>query len=573
LISLIPETMDNKMSFIAYFSMEIAVDPAIPTYSGGLGILAGDTLRAAADLRLSMVGMTLLYHKGYFRQHLDAQGNQTESAVDWNPGDLLQLMQPHITVTIEGRKVQVQAWRYTLQGISNHKIQVYFLDTLLPENTPWDQTLTDSLYGGDPRYRLCQEIVLGLGGFRMLQALGYKNIQDYHMNEGHSALLTVALLDEVLEGREKTCEEQKAARESVRKQCVFTTHTPVAAGQDQFPRDLVRQVLGEEKTKEFETTGCFFNGDLNMTHLALFFSRYINGVSLRHKQVSSNMFPGYPINSVTNGVHAATWTSMPFCRLYDKTIPAWRRDNLYLRYATSIPLDEIQQAHCEAKQNLLAEITRRTNVQLDPAIMTIGFARRATLYKRANLLFSDMDRLKEIAVRAGPFQFIFGGKAHPSDGGGKAMIRAVFQAAHVLRDRVPIVYLEEYDMALAKHVCAGVDLWLNTPQKPEEASGTSGMKAALNGVPSLSILDGWWIEGHIEGITGWAVGDSSQPESNSAKETASLYDQLEFAILPMYYNLPAEFAKVGRSAIALNGSFYNAERMAFQYLENGYISE
>ena len=573
LISLIPEKLDNKTYPIAYFSMEIAVDPAIPTYSGGLGILAGDTLRAAADLSLPMVGMTLLYHKGYFRQHLDAQGNQTESAVDWDPGELLQPMQPRITVTIEGRKVQVRAWRYTLQGVSNHEIQVYFLDTALPENTPWDQTLTDSLYGGDSHYRLCQEVVLGLGGFKMLHALGYDNIQDYHMNEGHSALLTMALLEEVTEGRGSICAAKKADRESVRKRCVFTTHTPVPAGQDQFPRDLVRQVLGEELTTAFEAIGCFFNGDLNMTHLALIFSRYINGVSLRHKQISRGMFPGYPIDSVTNGVHAATWTSMPFCRLYDKNIPAWRRDNLYLRYATSIPLDEIQQAHFEAKQDLLAEVTRRANVQLDPTIMTIGFARRATLYKRANLLFSDMDRLKEIAARVGPFQVIFGGKAHPSDGGGKAMIRAVFQAAEALRDTVRVVYLEEYDMALAKYLCAGVDLWLNTPQKPEEASGTSGMKAALNGVPSLSILDGWWIEGHVEGVTGWAVGESWEPESNSAKETASLYDKLEYAILPMYYAQPIEFAKVRRSAIALNGSFYNAERMAFQYLENGYISK
>ena len=573
MISLIPEKLDTKTALIAYFSMEIAVDPAIPTYSGGLGILAGDTLRAAADLSLSMVGMTLLYHKGYFRQHLDALGNQTESAVEWNPGELLQPMQPRITVTIEGRKVQVRAWRYILHGISNHEINVYFLDTALPENQPWDQTLTDSLYGGDSHYRLCQEVVLGLGGFKMLQALGYHDIQDYHMNEGHSALLTMALLEEVTEGQGITCGLKNTDRESVRKRCVFTTHTPVAAGQDQFPRDLVRQVLGEELTVAFEAIGCFFNEDLNMTHLALMFSRYINGVSLRHKQISRSIFPGYPIDSVTNGVHAATWTSGPFCRLYDKNIPAWRRDNLYLRYATSIPLDEIQQAHFEAKQDLLAHITKQAGVHLDPTIMTIGFARRAAMYKRANLLFSDINRLKKIAAGAGPFQVIFGGKAHPSDGGGKAMIKAVFQAADALRDAVRIVYLEEYDMALAKYVCSGVDLWLNTPQKPEEASGTSGMKAALNGVPSLSILDGWWIEGHVEGVTGWAVGESWEPESNSSKETASLYDKLEQTILPMFYTRPIEFAQVRRSAIALNGSFYNAERMAFQYLENGYLSK
>jgi starch phosphorylase len=557
---------------VAYFSMEVAVDPAIPTYNGGLGILAGDTLRAAADLSVPMIGMTLLYRKGYFRQHLDERGNQTEIPVDWAPVEFLQPMQPRITVTIEGRKVQVQAWRYTLRGFSNHDVHVYFLDTALPENSPWDQTLTDYLYGGDPHYRLCQEVLLGLGGFSMLHALGYDNIQVYHMNEGHSALLTIALLEQVTDGRGIRSATQ-ADREAVRKRCVFTTHTPVPAGQDQFPRDLVCQVLGKEPTGALETTGCFLNSVLNMTHLALVFSRYINGVSMRHEQISRGMFPGYPINSVTNGVHGATWASLPFRRLYDKHIPRWRRDNLYLRYAMSIPLDDIGQAHSEAKQDLLAEVKRRTNVQLDPAMMTIGFARRAAMYKRADLLFFDMSRLKRIATQTGPFQVIYGGKSHPWDGEGKAIIQAIFQAAEALRDTVRVVYLEEYDMALAKYLCAGVDLWLNTPEKPAEASGTSGMKAALNGVPSLSILDGWWIEGNVEGVTGWAIGDSWEAESNPAEETASLYDKLERVILPMYYTRPIEFAKVRRSVIALNGSFYNAQRMVFQYVENAYVAE
>jgi starch phosphorylase len=391
------------------------------------------------------------------------------------------------------------------------------------------------------------------------------------MNEGHSALLTIALLDEVTKGR-GICSATKADRESVRKRCVFTTHTPVPAGQDQFPRELVLQVLGEEPTAAVEAAGCFFQGVLNMTHLALVFSRYTNGVSMRHGEISCGMFPGYPVNSVTNGVHAATWASPSFCRLYDEHVPEWRRDNLYLRYAMSIPLDEIRQAHFQSKQNLLTEVKRRTGVQLDPNIMTIGFARRAAMYKRPDLLFSDLNRLKRICNQAGPFQIIYSGKAHPWDGVGKALIQTVFQASEALRDIVRVIYLEEYDLALAKHVCAGSDLWLNTPQKPEEASGTSGMKAALNGVPSLSILDGWWIEGHVEGVTGWAIGDSWDTESNLAKETASLYDKLEYVILPMYYARPNEFAIVMRSAIAVNGSFFNAERMVFQYVENAYIA-
>jgi starch phosphorylase len=565
-------TLTYKTSTIAYFSMEVAVDPGVATYNGGLGILAGDTLRAAADMGIPMIGMTLLYRKGYFRQHLDERGNQTESPVDWAPEEFLQPMQPRIVVAIEGRKVQVQAWRYTLHGVSNHDVYVYFLDTALPENSPWDQTLTDYLYGGDAHYRLCQEALLGLGGFSMLHALGYDNVQVYHMNEGHPALLTIALLEQVTDGR-GICSSTKSDMEAVRKRCVFTTHTPVRAGQDQFPRDLVRQVLGEEPTAALEAVECLFNGELNMTHLALVFSRYVNGVSMRHEEISRDMFPGYTINSVSNGVHAATWASLPFRCLYDKYIPEWRRDNLYLRYAIGIPVDELRQAHFQAKQDLLAEVKRRTNIQLDPNMMTIGFARRAATYKRADLLFSDLNRLKRIATQAGPLQVIYGGKSHPWDGGGKAIIQAIFQAAKALRDTVQVVYLEEYDMALGKHLCAGVDLWLNTPEKPAEASGTSGMKAALNGVPSLSILDGWWIEGHAEGVTGWAIGESWEVESNPAKEIASLYDKLERIILPMYYTRPIEFAKVMRSAIALNGSFYNAQRMLFQYVEHAYVAE
>jgi starch phosphorylase len=284
------------------------------------------------------------------------------------------------------------------------------------------------------------------------------------------------------------------------------------------------------------------------------------------------MFPGYPISSITNGVHAATWTSIPFQQLYDRHISEWRHDNLYLRYAVGIPAEEIREAHGQAKQELLAEVKRRTGIDLDPQVMTLGFARRATAYKRADLLFSDLERLKRIVRQVGPMQVIYGGKAHPRDEGGKALIRRIFDAAAALSDTVRVVYLEEYDMTLGKYLCAGVDLWLNTPQKPDEASGTSGMKAALNGVPSLSVLDGWWIEGHVEGVTGWSIGDSWDPESDPSKEVASLYDKLEYLILPMFYERPTAFPKVMRSSIALNGSFYNAQRMMFQYMENAYLS-
>lgn len=561
--------MPKALSTIAYFSMEVGLDPAMPTYSGGLGVLAGDTLRAAADLGIPMVGVTLLHREGYFSQHLDAQGNQSEASVEWSPEEFWEPLQPRVSVAVEGRQVQVRAWRYLVHGVSGHAAPVYFLDTALPANSPGDQALTDHLYGGDDRYRLCQEVVLGMGGLAMLRASGHIRVQAYHMNEGHSSLLALALLEERTERRGLRA-IKKADIQAVRQRCIFTTHTPVPAGHDRFPTDLMRQVLGEEQANALAAAGCLTNGSLNMTNLALFFSRYINGVSMRHEEISRDMYPSYPINSVTNGVHAVTWTATPFRRLYDRHIPEWRRDNLYLRYAIGIPLDEIQEAHALAKQELLTEVERRSGIRLDPAAMTIGFARRATAYKRADLLFSDPDRLRRIAHEVCPLQVIYAGKAHSRDESGQALIRRIFEAATALRDTMPVVYLEDYDMALGKYLCAGVDVWLNTPQKPQEASGTSGMKAALNGVPSLSILDGWWIEGHLEGATDWSIGDSWQAVSNPSVEATSLYDKLEHVILPMFYRRQNDFAEIMRSAIAVNGSFFNAQRMVSQYMHNAY---
>jgi starch phosphorylase len=566
-----PSRTPADLPTVAYFSMEIGLDPAMPTYSGGLGILAGDTLRAAADLAIPIIGVTLLHGKGYFCQHLDDQGNQSETPCDWSPREFLEPLGPRISLSIEGREVKVRAWRRLVAGVSGHTVPVYFLDTNLPDNSPWDRTLTDHLYGGDGHYRLCQEVVLGLGGVAMLRALGHKNVKAYHMNEGHSALLALALLEERTNGGGLHT-ITAADIDAVRHRCVFTTHTPVPAGHDQFPWDLVQRVLGEEQASFLASAQCCLDHNLNMTYLALFFSRYINGVSHRHEEISQSMFPNYPINSVTNGVHALTWTSQPFQRLYDRHIEEWRHDNLYLRYAISIPLNEIIEAHAKAKQELLAEVERRTSIRLDPSAMILGFARRATAYKRADLLFSDPQRLRSIAREIGPIQVIYAGKAHPRNEGGKAMIRRIFETMAALKDILHIAYLEEYDMALAKCICAGVDLWLNTPQKPREASGTSGMKAALNGVPSLSILDGWWIEGHVEGVTGWSIGDSWETESNPSAEIASLYRKLESVILPMFYGRHRAYAEIMRSAIALNGSFFNAQRMMLQYLKNAYIS-
>jgi starch phosphorylase len=560
----------RRLPSVAYFSMEVGLEPSMPTYSGGLGILAGDTLRTAADLDLPLVGVTLLHRKGYFRQHLDARGNQSEEPLAWSPENYLEPLEPRASVTIEGRSVQLRAWRYLVRGASRHAVPVYLLDAALEANSPWDRTLTDYLYGGDQRYRLCQEMLLGVGGVAMLRALGHERIQTYHMNEGHSALLVLGLLAEQA-GGQPVREVTPAAREAVRRQCIFTTHTPVPAGQDQFPVDLVRRVLGEELTRALSSAECCMNNMLNMTYLALFFSHYINGVAMRHGEISRDMFPRYPINSITNGVHAATWASAPFQRLYDRHFPEWRRDNLYLRYAVSITVGEILQAHAEAKQQMLAQVEERTGARLDSGVLTLGFARRATAYKRPDLVFSDLERLRRIAGQAGPLQVLFAGKAHPRDEGGKTLIRRIFEAAEALKDSVQVVYLEEYDMALARYLCSGVDVWLNTPHKPEEASGTSGMKAALNGVPSLSILDGWWVEGHLEGTTGWAIGEDGSKPSDRTLEATSLYDKLEYVVCPLFYRRPMAFAEVMRSTIALNGAFFNAQRMMVQYLQNAYL--
>jgi starch phosphorylase len=560
----------GQLPRIAYFSMEIGLESNLPTYSGGLGVLAGDTLRSAADLGLHMVGVSLVYREGYFRQHLDAQGNQTESPASWTPEKILEPMEPQVTIAIEGRQVKVRAWRYEIQGLFGHQVPVYFLDTALPENSSWDQTLTDHLYGGDSHYRLCQETVLGMGGIALLSALALEDRVIYHMNEGHAALLTLSLLESQCRQGQSLAPSEEAV-EAVRQKCLFTTHTPVPAGHDQFPWDLVKQVLGQDRAALLEATQCCVNGNLNMTYLALRFARYINGVAMRHGEISLGMFPGYPIDAITNGVHAVTWTSPPFADLFDRRISEWRQDNFYLRYAVGLSLHEVTEAHIQAKRALLAEVERQSGVHLPESAMTIGFARRATTYKRPDLLFSDLERLKGMAQRVGPIQVIYGGKAHPRDEGGKEMIRRVFQAAATLGDAVRMVYLENYDMALGKIVCAGVDLWLNTPLRPQEASGTSGMKAALNGVPSLSVLDGWWVEGHVEQVTGWAIGDDSTSPGDYSQDAASLYDKLERIILPLYYGKPEAYAKVRRAAIALNGSFFNTQRMVSQYVTNAYF--
>jgi starch phosphorylase len=561
---------DSDRVRIAYFSMEIAAHDDFPTYAGGLGVLAGDTLRSAADLGVPMAAVTLLHRKGYFRQRLDAEGKQSEVAQEWEPERALEPLEPRVSVYLAGRSVRVRAWRYSITGVNGSRVPVYFLDTNLPDNSSWERTLTDFLYGGDSTYRLCQEAILGIAGIRMLRALGYWEIERFHMNEGHSALLAFALMQERL-GSKDLAEAGSTDLEAVRSQCVFTTHTPVPAAFDQFPLDLAARVLGSEIVALLARTNCCPPETLNMTFLALRCSRYINGVAMRHGELSQGMFPNYPIHSITNGVHAGTWACEAFRELFDRHIPEWRHDNLYLRYAIGINLREIQDAHRKAKIELLGKIRAITGLQLSESVATIGFARRAAEYKRADLLFADLNRLRSIRQNAGPFQIVFAGKAHPQDEPGKALIRRVFEAAAALRDTIPVTYIPDYDIRWAHLLTSGVDLWLNTPHRPLEASGTSGMKAALNGVPSLSVRDGWWVEGHFEGVTGWSIGYDEDPEEH-AVELASLYEKLEHVILPMYYAQPEKYCQIMRSAIALNGSFFNTQRMLSQYLLSAYGS-
>ncbi|MGH9600322.1 MAG: alpha-glucan family phosphorylase, partial [Terracidiphilus sp.] len=442
---------------------------------------------------------------------------------------------------------------------------IYLLDTDLDGNSGWDRGLTDHLYGGDTNYRLEQEIVLGMGGARMAHALGL-NVNVYHMNEGHAALLTLALLERQLGGG-PAGPANPSDIEQVRRKCVFTTHTPVPAGHDRFSTEQTIRILGGERTARLQRQGCFRDGLLNMTLLALHFSRYANGVAMQHGKVSQGMFPEFTIGSITNGVHPPTWMSEPVQQMLDEHIPAWRRDHLYLRNAIDLPEREILAAHARAKNELLGEVASRTGLVLNPRVLTLGFARRAATYKRATLMFTDPERLQKIAEAAGGLQILYAGKAHPQDEPGKALVRQVVEdAARLSNEHLRIVYLENYAWDLGALLTAGVDVWINNPRRPYEASGTSGMKAALNGVPSLSILDGWWIEGCIEGVTGWAIEDGA----DDAEESASLYDKLESAVVPLYGAEPERWARLMRTTLAFNGSYFNTNRMVKQYTHNAY---
>lgn len=559
---------------IAYFSMEIGIKNDIPTYSGGLGVLAGDTIKSAADLDLPLTAVTLITRKGYFNQEIDANGLQKESPVLWDPAKYMTLLPQKAMVQIEGRDVMVQAWLYIVLSPTGGKVPILFLDTDLPENTPEDRRITDSLYGGDSTYRIKQEVVLGMGGVRMLNALEFR-IKKYHMNEGHASFLALDMLLRFKRDIETVWDERSVwdiAR--VRELCVFTTHTPVEAGHDKFPYPLVKQVLGDILPLDLlkELAG---KDNLNMTLLALNLSNYINGVAKKHGEVSQHMFPGYHIHAITNGVHTYTWTCEEMARLFDKYIPGWANEpELFVR-AGGIPEIEMWEAHREAKQKLLSYVGQATGVIMDPNVLTLGFARRVTAYKRAHLLFSDIDRLLQIADK-GKLQIIYAGKAHPHDDNGKRLIQGIYGYRDKLKGKISVAFLPGYDMDLALKLVSGVDVWLNTPLRPLEASGTSGMKAAHNGVVNFSVLDGWWIEGHIEGFTGWSIGGSPtetvNPGLSDAEDATDLYHKLENLIIPKYYTQDkSRWISMMKNAVSKNACYFNSHRMMRRYVTEAYI--
>ncbi len=558
---------------IAYLSMEIGIQNDIHTYSGGLGVLAGDTIRSAADLKVPMVAVTLISRKGYFRQVLDAEGNQTERPALWQPEKFMDALPEKVYLELSGRPVAIRAWIFVQRSVTGGKVPIFFLDTDLPENTPEDRELTSYLYGGDDRYRLKQEAILGIGGVRILRKLGL-DIKKYHMNEGHASLLTLELLLEYRKDIESVWEEDLIWDvDRVKELCVFTSHTPVEAGHDRFSYELFREIVGE--VIPLRVLKKLAGPDrLNMTHLALNLSEYVNGVAKKHREVSMRMFPGYEFSSITNGVHSFTWTCDSMRRVYDKYLQGWANEpELFVRVGR-IPEEELWGAHMETKKNLIDYVNAKTGAGMNCDALTIGYARRATAYKRADLLFRDLERLARIGN--GKIQLVFAGKAHPKDNPGKMMIKHVFECIKKLRGSVKAAYLENYDMEMALKLISGVDVWLNTPQRPREASGTSGMKAAHNGVPNFSVLDGWWIEGHIEGYTGWSIGPPPSEEMDyiggrDQQDAEDLYAKLENIVIPMFYENRRTWIKMMQNAIGKNAYYFNTHRMMLRYVTEAYI--
>lgn len=547
---------------IAYFSMEIALRNEVHTYAGGLGVLAGDTARSCADMQVPVVFVTLISRMGYLRQEIDDRGQQVDHADPWEPRDWASPLEAMVALELEGRPVWIRPWLYAVTSPLGNAVPVILLDTDLDQNSPADREITHRLYGDGENYRLQQEAILGIGGLRILQALGFV-IETYHMNEGHAALLTAELLRRQL----RSTGEMPCDTEPVRERCIFTTHTPVEAGHDQFAYSVVEHILGDFIPLA-ELKRHAGEGECNMTRLALSLSGYINGVARRHAETTRRRFPGYQVRAITNGVHTNTWAHRAFSRVYDAHFLQWSHEPEVLAHADQLSDEEIWNAHQEAKGDLIAFVKEKTGVVLDPSIALIGIARRITGYKRPELLFSDLDRLRAIHHQT-PLQIVLAGKAHPMDFEGKQSIERIHHVIRELKSEIRIVFLPNYDLDIAARLVSGADIWLNTPLPPLEASGTSGMKAAVNGVLNLSVLDGWWVEAWIEGVTGWSIGTDA-PSAGSEHAT-DLYEKLGGTVLPLYYRDRARWAQMMKETISKIAAYFNSHRMMRRYATEAYL--
>ncbi len=551
-------TMSNPLT-VAYFTMEIGLESKMPTYAGGLGMLAADLMRSCADLNVDAAGMTICWKHGYLRQHINPDGSQSYEEISWNKEDFLRKLEQKVTVTIEGREVTVGCWVYDLKS-GDHTVPIYFLDTDCLENSAEDRDITDQLYGDGEITRIKQEVVLGIGGVRMLRALGYADIKNFHMNEGHAAFLTLELL-----------RENDLKDESVRSLCAFTTHTPVKAGHDVFDYDLANRILGDMLPSNIKDLAG--NDVLSMTHLAMHLSHYTCGVSKIHGDVSRNMFPGEDIDFITNGVHHTYWACPEMQELFDRYARGWRDDPKILEMVSRDFDDkELWDAHMSAKRRLIDEVNKHATLPFDENHLTIVTARRVVSYKRPELLYTNLERLREVCC--GRVQIIHAGNAHPSDPSSQEIIQRMIQRSESLKDCVRIVYLENYNPDIAKLLVSGADIWLNTPMRLHEASGTSGMKACLNGVLNLSTLDGWWIEAYGRDYeSGWRIGPLAKAldaEEHRKIDAEDLYTQLQYEIIPEYYykNRFRWIRRMKRS-IGLMG-YFNTHRCIKEYLEKAW---
>lgn len=594
-----PITPENP---VAYFCAEFGVHNSLPLYSGGLGILAGDHLKSASDLNLPLIAIGLLYRYGYFRQRLRNDGWQEEHYGETHPSDLpLSLVADakgnplRVEVLIRDRNVLAQVWRAAVGRVS-----LYLLDTNIPENVETDRWVTGHLYGGDRETRIVQEMLLGIGGVRLLRKLGVKP-HVYHLNEGHSAFLTLELAREVIQSERRSWTE---AVEVVRRQCVFTTHTPVAAGNDEFEASLVTRVFGASYPRELGLTEDQFLGmgrtdpnDKNerygLTPLAIRMCRSTNGVSRKHGEVSRALWQKLwsgktvaevPITQVTNGVHVPTWISPLLRWVVEKYVGQdWetklRDQNTWHDAIARIPDEDLWFVHSRLKERLVAFIQHRApqTTRLDSSALTIGFARRVAGYKRWSLLLTDRERLLRLMNdEARPVQFIFAGKAHPQDEGSKKVLQQLAQWKYDPAVGRRAVFLEDYDQEIARQMVQSVDVWLNVPRRPLEASGTSGQKVGINGGLNLSILDGWWLEGY-DGTNGFAIGNGTKSDDTAqvdAADAESLYQVLEREVVQVYYNreqgLPRQWIAMMKRAIQTLAPQFNSNRMVEEYVRKIY---